>query len=252
MIHFDNVTFSYNKKSETSFAVKEVSFSCQKALINGFVGRNGCGKSTIARLIAGLLLPDEGVVTVADQNTSDDDALIHGLVGLIFQNPDNQIVGTTVEEDLAFGLENLAMNPDQMHEKVALIAEEIGISHLLDMPVHHLSGGQKQLLCIASVLVMEPKWLIFDEPTSHLDPWSRIEFWQTLRKLIKDRGIGAVVITQLPDEILNFDRIYAFEEGRIIFDGTRVELENNKSIHHKVSIPESWKLKKMMRMQNAP
>ena len=240
MILFDRVSFRYKEKQEASFAIEEVSFSlCQKK-IHGFIGGNGSGKTTVARLIAGLLKPVSGKVEVCGIDTSAEDALIHRKVGIIFQNPDNQIVGTTVEEDIAFGLENLGVETDMMPGKMDRVVSELGIGDLMKMPVHHLSGGQKQMLCIASVLVMEPEWIIFDEPTSHLDPWARREFYRTVRKIVETRNTGVIMISQISDDFELFDEIRIFSEGKVAFNGSSAELKKQKDLRHLYKIPEKW------------
>ncbi|MDN5278036.1 MAG: energy-coupling factor transport system ATP-binding protein [Clostridiales bacterium] len=251
MILFDRVSFRYKSNEETSFAIREVSFSCRQNLIHGFIGGNGSGKSTYARLIAGLLHPEAGKIEVCGLDTSAEDAQIHRKVGIIFQNPDNQIVGTTVEEDIAFGLENLAIPTNDMPEKIQQIAEEMGIENLLKKPVHHLSGGQKQLLCIASVLVMQPEWLIFDEPTSHLDPWSRRNFWKMLEILKQQRQVGIIVISQVSDDFENFDSIRLFADGDLVFTGSPEELKVANMADGLIHLPEKWQFEKLREAENA-
>jgi energy-coupling factor transporter ATP-binding protein EcfA2 len=245
MIRFDRVSFRYNEKQETSFEIREVSFSCAGNKIYGFIGGNGSGKSTYARLISGLLTPDSGKIEVCGTNTASEDAEIHKNVGIIFQNPENQIVGTTVEEDIAFGLENLSVPAEEMPEKINRIAAELGIENMLQKPVHHLSGGQQQLLCVASVLVMQPDWLIFDEPTSHLDPWSRRKFWGILKHLKASKEVGIIVISQISDDFDYFDEIKVFSQGDIIFSGSPTELKQQVKLKEIVHFPEKWKYEEL-------
>ncbi len=242
MILFDRVSFRYKEDQETSFNIEEVSFSLAQNKIYGFVGGNGSGKSTFAQLIAGLLKPCSGKVQVCGVDTSDDDAQIHRKVGIIFQNPDNQIVGTTVEEDIAFGLENLAVPGNEIPDRILAVAAELGLEKFLSKPVHHLSGGQKQLLCIAAVLVMEPDWLIFDEPTSHLDPWARREFYHTVANLVKKRQPGIIIISQIPDDFAVFEEVKVFSQGQIVFSGSTEELKRNKDLCDLYPIPQQWLL----------
>jgi energy-coupling factor transport system ATP-binding protein len=246
MIRFDRVRFRYNAKQETSFAIEEVSFSLEKGKIHGFVGGNGSGKTTFAQLIAGILLPLSGTVEVCGINTVARDAEIHRKVGIIFQNPDNQIVGTTVEEDIAFGLENLAVPTDEIQIAVKNIAREFSIGHLLETPVHHLSGGQKQIVCIASVMVMQPEWIIFDEPTSHLDPWSRKDFWKTLKKLVEEKKVGVIVISQISEDFDNFDQIRVFAEGKSLWNGEIHKIKKVSDLKDAVEFPHKWQLEAIM------
>ncbi|OGK06665.1 MAG: hypothetical protein A2W80_15350 [Candidatus Riflebacteria bacterium GWC2_50_8] len=249
MIVFDQVSFWYKEKSETSFELKEVSFSLQKGQINGIIGGNGSGKSTVARLIAGLLPALSGVLTVSRQNPYQQ--LHHSgfLAGLIFQNPENQIVGTTVEEDLAFGLENLGLSHDEMHCRIIETAARFGLTSLLRQPVTSLSGGQKQLLCIASVMVMEPAWVIFDEPTSHLDPWARLEFWKIIDEFVHHHDLGVVIVSQLAEDVTRFEQILGFKAGQLIFNGSGAEFRSaGDAIHTHFNFPESWKYEQLLRV----
>ncbi len=245
MIVLDKVSFRYHGKSETSFSLKEVSFSCSKGPITGIIGRNGSGKSTVARLIAGLICPDSGAIEVDGFAPFNHTGNCRFLAGIIFQNPDNQIVGTTVAEDIAFGLENLAVSNAEMHSRIRDVAGRFGLESLLSAPVNNLSGGQKQLLCIAAVLAMEPSWLIFDEPTSHLDPWSRIIFWQQLKSFARDHGIGVIVVSQLPEDLAQFDQILAFDQGQLAFQGSREELKSSCDSLPWFTRPESWVFEKL-------
>ncbi len=220
MVIFDKVTYRYNANDEeaASFTLKEVSFSLKKGVIYGIIGDNGSGKSTVARLATGLLTPATGTVTI---EAADDEKETGPVLraGVIFQNPDNQIVGTTVKEDLAFGLENLCVEQREMEERVEKIAKEFGITDLLDTPVHHLSGGQKQMLCIAGVMIMRPGWLFFDEPTSHLDPWARRDFWTYVKGFVKRNDTGVAIISQLPGDLEHFEEILQFDKGSLVYTG---------------------------------
>jgi energy-coupling factor transport system ATP-binding protein len=250
MIRFDRVTFRYNEKSETSFALKEVSFSCSKNAVNGIIGANGCGKSTVLKLAAGLIRQESGIIEVdgcVDSFRNQQKKLI---TGIIFQNPDNQIVGTTVEEDLAFGLENLGVAPETMRERIASVADTFKMTDLLQTPVNWLSGGQKQLLCIASVVIMEPSWILFDEPTTHLDPWAREDFWHTVAFLVHEKGLGVMIVSQMIEDLTRFDNIYAFTNGTLDFAGTSSEYRI-RATQKNLLLPESWKFDQLMRMNNA-
>lgn len=220
---------------------------CKKGYVYFLSGSNGCGKSTIARLATGLILPDNGIVSVSGIKTSDENVRIHQKIGMIFQNPDNQIVGTTVEEDLAFSLENMQVERDNMVEMVVDAAKNIGLESYLKSPVHHLSGGQKQMLCIASAMISKPECLIFDEPTSHLDPWARIHFFKTLNNLCKEQNIAVVLISQIAADMEHSDHVVGLENGRVIFNDSKSVLKNTLSMHERLVIPQSWKLEKMLK-----
>lgn len=240
MILFDRVSFRYKENQETSFVLEEVSFSLSQNMVHGFIGGNGSGKTTCAHLIAGLIQPVSGHIEVAGVDADSAASQIHRKVGLIFQNPDNQIVGTTVEEDIAFGLENLAVPTTEMPGKILAVAAELGIAELLPRPVHHLSGGQKQLLCIASVLVMEPEWLIFDEPTSHLDPWARREFYKVIKHLLESRRVGIIIISQISEDFDLFDEVKLFSQGKVAFSGSLDQLKQSIELREMYQPPESW------------
>ncbi len=246
MILLDRVSFRYNEKLETSFNLKEVSFSCQKGSVTGIIGGNGSGKSTVARLIAGLIVPRDGNISVDGFAPFNHIGHCGFLAGIIFQTPDNQIVGTTVAEDLAFGLENFGIEPGEMRLRVAETARQFGLSDLLETPVHFLSGGQKQMLCIASVMIMEPAWIIFDEPTSHLDPWARAMFWEVVRDFAHSRQMGVIVISQLPDDLHYFEQVLCFDNGEQVFSGSIDQLKELSSSFSWFNAPESWKLEKLL------
>ena len=190
------------------------------------VGANGSGKSTMARLLNAILLPTSGEVIVDGYNTALEDNRfeIRRRVGMVFQNPDNQIVATTVEEDVAFGLENLGYPPSLIREKVKEALETVGLSPLAKQPPHFLSGGQKQRLAIAGVLAMRPKCLVLDEPTTMLDPRSRKEVLKTIKELNDNEGITVVHITHFMGEVIEADRVLLMDRGNIYFQGAPAQL----------------------------
>lgn len=180
----------------------------------GIIGSNGSGKSTFARLLNGLLIPTEGQVFVDGLNTRDRPKAVRRKVGFVFQNPDNQIVFPIVEEDIAFGLKNLKLKPAEIARRVDQVLDRYQLSAFRHHSTHQLSGGQKQLLAISSVLVMQPQYIVFDEPTTLLDLRNRLRIQQALAQLPQP----IIVVTHDLDLIANFDRVIVFEQGKIIFD----------------------------------
>jgi biotin transport system ATP-binding protein len=178
------------------------------------VGGNGSGKSTFARLLNGLLVPEQGQVLVEGLDTRKDARAIRRKVGFVFQNPDNQIVLPTVEEDVAFGLKNLRLGPADISERVTAILRRYGLEDFRHHPAHQLSGGQKQLLALSSVLVMEPRYVVFDEPTTLLDLRNK----RRLTQAIHDLPQTAIVVSHDLELLRDFDRVLVFDEGRIVVD----------------------------------
>lgn len=181
----------------------------------GVIGANGSGKSTFARLLNGLLLPTSGTVRVAGHDTRRAGKAVRGLVGFVFQDPDMQIVMPTVAEDVAFGLKHHGVPRAQIPERVAATLERFGLAQLADSPAHLLSGGEKQLLAVASVTVLEPACVVFDEPTTALDLRNRRRTWDVITQLPQ----RTVVVTHDLDAVAGFDRVLVFDEGRIVADG---------------------------------
>jgi biotin transport system ATP-binding protein len=178
------------------------------------VGGNGSGKSTFARLLNGLLVPERGRVFVDGLDTRKDARAIRRKVGFVFQNPDNQIVLPTVEEDVAFGLKNLRLGPADISERVTAILRRYGLEDFRHHPAHQLSGGQKQLLALSSVLVMEPSYVVFDEPTTLLDLRNKRRFAQA----IHDMPQTAIVVSHDLELLRDFDRVLVFDGGRVVLD----------------------------------
>jgi energy-coupling factor transport system ATP-binding protein len=189
----------------------------------GLVGSNGSGKSTLARLTNGLLLPSSGAVLVDGMQTSSlaDLPAIRQKIGMVFQNPDNQIVGSIVEDDVAFGPENLALSTPEIEERVRWALEHTGLSELARRSPMALSGGQKQRLAVAGVLAMRPSHLVLDEATAMLDPRGRSELLEVARELRRVHGIAILQITHLLEELLAAERILALDRGKLVFDGPR-------------------------------
>ncbi|MFI3313406.1 MAG: energy-coupling factor transporter ATPase [Eubacteriales bacterium] len=186
------------------------------------LGHNGCGKSTLAKHFNGVLLPTDGKVWVYGLDTTDEEALldIRRSVGMVFQNPDNQIVANVVEEDVAFAPENLGIPPVEIRRRVDEALELVGMAEYKTHAPHLLSGGQKQRVAIAGVIAMLPQCIVLDEPTAMLDPRGRREVLETVRRLNQEQGITVILITHHMQEAIDADRVVVMEEGRIIADGT--------------------------------
>lgn len=221
-IKFDNVSFSYNDGAKV---VDGLSLEVEKGEFVAVVGRNGSGKSTAAKLINGLLMPDEGKVYVngIDTSATNDIFAVRSTVGMVFQNPDNQMVATIVEDDVAFGPENLGVEREEIGRRIDFALGVTGIEKFRDKPSAELSGGQKQRVAIAGVLAVKPQILILDEATSMLDPLGRKEVNEVIRKLNKD-GMTVVTVTHYMDEAVDADRVIVFDGGKVAFSGTPKEV----------------------------
>ena len=219
MLSVEDVSYVYESGTpaleHVSLEIKEGEFLC-------IVGHNGSGKSTLAKMLNGLLLPTEGRVTVEGIDTADDDKLldIRRTVGIVFQNPDNQIVTTVVREDVAFGPENLGVPTDVMAVKVDEALKAVGMESYAESAPHMLSGGQKQRIAIAGMLAMEPKVLVLDEATAMLDPLGRRDILSIVKQLHDEKGITVVMITQYMEEALNAERVIVMNGGHIEMEGT--------------------------------
>jgi len=232
IIEVENVDFSYKPYHEGEEPVKalsEINVKIGKGQFVAVLGRNGSGKSTFARLLNALLLPNKGVVYIKGLKTQDENNIweIRRSAGMIFQNPDNQIVGTVVEEDIAFGPENLGIPPEEIRARVDESMRAVGIQEFARHAPHLLSGGQKQRVAIAGILAMKPECIVLDEATSMLDPVGRKEVMKVLKKLNKEEGITIVHITHHMDEASMADRVLIMDKGRILMDGTPREVFNN-------------------------
>lgn len=190
------------------------------------LGHNGSGKSTLAKHFNAILLPTEGDVVVCGINTKDEDRLfdIRQQVGMVFQNPDNQIVATIVEEDVAFALENLGVPPEEIRRRVDEALKAVDMYEYREHAPHQLSGGQKQRVAIAGILAMRPDFIILDEPTAMLDPQGRREVLRTVKELNRDFGTTVVLITHYMDEAVQAERVVVIDDGRILRDGTPKEV----------------------------
>lgn len=215
MIRVEGVTFQYDMKEKP--VLDGISVDIEAGAYVGIIGPNGCGKTTLVRQLDGLLLPTTGDVWVDGMNTKDPDAVqkIRQMVGMVFQNPDNQIVGMSVEEDVAFGPGNLRLPPSEIKKRVEESLELVGMKKYAKRPPHTLSNGEKQLVAIAGVLAMAPKHIVLDEPTAYLDPSGQKRVLDVINKLNK-QGITIIHVTHDMDEVARADEIFVMDEGRIV------------------------------------
>ena len=229
-IEIVNVGFQY--VGADKIALKNISLSIHKGEIVAIVGHNGSGKSTLCKMLNALLVPAEGTVTVDGMDTRDEKNLleIRRRVGMVFQNPDNQLVTTIVEEDVGFGPENLGVAPAEIRARVDAALSEVEMSAYAEKASHALSGGQKQRIAIAGLLAMQPEVLVLDEATAMLDPRGREEVLSTVKKLNQERGMTVVMITQFMEEALGADRVFVLSEGRLVMEGTPKEVFNERAL----------------------
>ncbi|MBN2851530.1 MAG: energy-coupling factor transporter ATPase [Clostridia bacterium] len=224
-----DTTYIYQNSDIPKKAVDEVTLSIKNGEYIALLGKNGSGKSTLARLFNSLLLPSGGDVIVLGKNSKDDENVwyIRKKVGMIFQNPDNQIIGTTVIEDVAFGPENLGIKQEEIENRAIKALNDIGILDLKERAPHMLSGGQKQKVGVASVLAMHPSCIIMDESTSMLDPRGREELLRTVKQLNVKEKITIINITHHMEEACLADRVIIIDEGKIVTDGKPVKVFND-------------------------
>lgn len=230
MIKCSNVSFKYinntEGKNEEKYALKNVNLEVKKGEFLVILGHNGSGKSTIAKHMNALITPSEGTVIVDGLDTSNPEVLwdIRAKAGMVFQNPDNQLVATIVEEDVAFGPENLGIDPAEIRKRVDDSLEKVGMSEYKRHAPHLLSGGQKQRVAIAGILAIEPECIIFDEPTAMLDPSGRKEVLNNIKYLNKEHRMTIILITHYMDEAAQADRIIVMDDGSIKMEGTPREI----------------------------
>lgn len=223
IIKAEGVVFGYPlENGERNLVLRGVSLSIQQGTFVAVLGHNGSGKSTIAKHFNAILTPDEGTVTVCGISTSEEDKLyeIRQDVGMVFQNPDNQIVATIVEEDVAFGPENLGVEPLEIRKRVDEALADVGMTAYMTHAPHQLSGGQKQRIAIAGIIAMRPRCIVLDEPTAMLDPKGRREVLTTIRKLNREYGITVVLITHYMEEAAQADRVVVMNDGQVLYDDT--------------------------------
>ena len=231
--------YSYAGEGEySSPALNGVDLKVDQGEYLALLGANGSGKTTLLKLLNALLMPSQGEVLVKGISTVEAQQLelVRQACGMIFQNPDNQIVATTVEEDIAFGLENLALPSKEIRRRVDAVAGRLGLTHLLQHPPHLLSGGEKQRTAIAGILAMQPACILMDEPTAMLDPLGRFEVLKTVKDLNKAESLAVVHVTHNPAEAVEADRIVVLERGRIVADGKPEEILTDLKLLHKLGL----------------
>ena len=251
LIKFDNVSFSYETEDEngnlkTEKVLENFNFSIEEGSFVAILGHNGSGKSTVAKLTNGILFADEGTVTVDSILARDDDTIydIRKTVGMVFQNPDNQIVSSIVEEDVAFGVENIGIPSEECRKRVDEALKTVGMYEYRLRTPSKLSGGQKQRVAVAGIIAMKPKCIVLDEPTAMLDPSGRKEVIDTVMKLNREEGITIVLITHYMDEAVKADRVVVMDDGKIKLDGTpeQVFSDMNKIKSLSLEVPQSTEL----------
>lgn len=228
-IKAENVEYKYggNQSGKVGhIAIKDVNINIMEGEYIVVIGRNGSGKSTFARLLNALLIPDKGTIQIAGLSVNEEENLweIRRMVGMVFQNPDNQIVATTVEEDVAFGPENLGIAPEEICTRVDEALRQVGLLEYRHSAPHNLSGGQKQRVAIAGILAMKPKCIVLDEATSMLDPVGRKEVLEVLAELNRKDKITVINITHHMEEAVLADRVIVIHEGSIVMDGKPSEI----------------------------
>lgn len=254
IVEIDNLIFEYTYEDEDREEIKRaidgISFSVEKGSFTAIIGKNGSGKSTLAKNLNGLLLPTHGRILVASMDTRDDELIwkIRQTAGMVFQNPDNQLVSSIVEDDIAFGPENLGVEPREIRRRVDNAIKAVAMEDYLLAAPHHLSGGQKQRIAIAGVLAMKPDCIIFDEPTAMLDPEGRRDVLNIIHTLSKE-GITIILITHFMEEAAQADRVIIMDDGKILLDNTpsKVFKEEEVLINANMELPMAVDMAKRLR-----
>lgn len=253
LIRFCDVSYRYESDNETPLplAIKNINIDIKKGEFVAILGHNGSGKSTIAKLSNAIILPESGKVFVEGMDTADESLEydIRQKVGVVFQNPDNQIVATIVEEDVAFGPENLGIEPKEIRQRVDDALKAVGMYEYRLHEPHKLSGGQKQRVAIAGVMAMQTDCIVLDEPTAMLDPKGREEVMKSMLRLNKEMGKTVVLITHYMDEAVKADRVIVMNSGNVVLDGIPKEVFAHEDIIENagLELPDSAKLALMLK-----
>lgn len=258
LIELKNVTFTYDgddEEEKRQSALTDIDLTINKGEFVAVLGHNGSGKSTLAKLCNAVYEPTEGTVTVKGivSGSEENDDKIRRVVGMVFQNPDNQIVATIVEDDVAFGPENLGIEPKEIRKRVDDALKSVNMYELRHREPHKLSGGQKQRVAIAGVLAMQTECIVLDEPTAMPDPMGRAEVMSTVHRLNKELGITVVLVTHFMEEAVGADRIVVMDSGRIVMDGTPAEVfsQTDKVRECGLDIPQPTELCRLLGLGNA-
>ena len=244
IIRFENVHYTYPGDELESLC--GIDLEIEKGSFVAVLGHNGSGKSTLAKHMNAILVPDEGKVTVAGLDTADENGIIdlRRNIGMVFQNPDNQIVANVVEDDVAFAPENLGVAPEEIRKRVDDALRQVGMFELRKHAPHLLSGGQKQRVAIAGVIAMQPKIIVLDEPTAMLDPQGRAEVVSTVSKLCREKGMTVILITHHMDECVDADRLIVMSNGRVVADGSPEKVFSMVELMEKegLTVPETTRV----------
>lgn len=253
LLNLENVSFSYDKKHDV---IKNVSLSVEKGEHIAIIGHNGSGKSTLAKIFNGLLKADSGLVLVGGLDPADKKSVfdVRKMVGVVFQNPDNQLVASIVEDDVAFGPENLGVKREEIGQRIEFALSSVGMEKFRHSSPTHLSGGQKQRIAIAGVLALEPQVLVLDESTAMLDPQGRKEVLSVVEKLNKEQGVTVINITHYMDEVVNADKVYVINDGEIALSGTPqfIFSQTQKIKECGLELPLSAKIAKELNLLGVP
>ena len=248
MIHAEKLVYEYDKRDEegnvigTNRAIDGVDIDVPQGSFVAVLGHNGSGKSTLAKHMNAILIPTGGTVWVDGQDTKDPENLwdVRQSAGMVFQNPDNQIIGTVVEEDVGFGPENLGVPADEIWKRVEESLKDVGMLEYRKSSPNKLSGGQKQRVAIAGVIAMEPKCIVLDEPTAMLDPNGRKEVIKTVRRLQKTKKVTVILITHYMEEVIEADQVFVMDKGHVVMHGTPKEVfsQEEKLRKYRLDVPQ--------------
>lgn len=262
MIQTEKLVYEYEKRDEegnvigTSRAIDEVDIEAKEGQFIAILGHNGSGKSTLAKHLNAILMPTEGSVWVDGKNTSNPDELwnVRQSAGMVFQNPDNQIIASVVEEDVGFGPENIGVPTEEIWTRVNQSLEAVDMGKYRKHSPNKLSGGQKQRVAIAGVVAMEPKCIVFDEPTAMLDPNGRKEVIATAHDLNKKKGVTIILITHYMEEVVDADYVYVMEKGKIVMDGTPRDIFSrvDELKEHRLDVPQATLVADELRSAGVP